>query len=62
MTSALEGKSKQALAQFGNLSQHLTLNKQNDEALPTELLIYVTYYNHAELLRRQNKGDSVRQI
>ena len=62
MTSALEGKSQQALAQFKKLSQHLTLNKQNDEALPIELLLYVTYYNHAELLIKQKKADSARRI
>jgi len=62
MTSALEGKSKQALQQFKKLSHNLTLKTKTNDALPIELLIYTAYYNHAELLNHLNKKETARGL
>ncbi len=62
MTSALEGKPKQALKQFKKLSRKLALNESIDEALPIELLVYSTYYNYAELLLYLKQPDAARGI
>jgi len=62
MTSALEGKSQQALRQFENVNHNLTLKTKTNEALPIALLAYTTYYNHAELLNHLNKKESARGI
>jgi tetratricopeptide (TPR) repeat protein len=62
MTSAMEGKQKQANAEFDRLLRQLQKQQARQGALPLPLLTYAVYYNFAALKEFIGQADSAKSL